>query len=97
MALRRLRKLVLATMPTETRFIISTVIRCSSTIWRREALLPSFAERCPVKLFLAGSFFDSGSERLYAYEVYTENGDSEPMIASLDLHTLAGGWRVTVG
>ena len=52
----------------------------------------AFAERCPVKLFLAGSFFDSGSERLYAYEVYTENGDSEPMIASLDLHTL--GWRV---
>lgn len=45
-----------------------------------------------MKLFLAGSFFDSGSERLYAYEVYTENGDSEPMIASLDLHTL--GWRV---
>lgn len=52
----------------------------------------AFAERCPVKLFLAGSFFDSDSERLYAYEVYTENGDSEPMIASLDLHTL--GWRV---
>lgn len=25
----------------------------------------AFAERCPVKLFLAGSFFDSGSERLY--------------------------------
>ena len=50
-----------------------------------------------MKLFLAGSFFDSDSERLYAYEVYTENGDSEPMIASLDLHTLAGGWRVTVG
>lgn len=45
-----------------------------------------------MKLFLAGSFLDSGSERLYAYEVYTENGDSEPMIASLDLHTL--GWRV---
>ena len=39
-ALRRHRKLVPATMPTETRFIISTVIRCSSTIWRREALLP---------------------------------------------------------
>ena len=43
----------------------------------------AFAERCPVKLFLAGSFFDSDSERLYAYEVYTENGDSEPMICLL--------------
>lgn len=52
----------------------------------------AFAERCPVKLFLAGSFFDSGSERLYAYEVYAENGETEPMIASLDLQTLS--WRV---
>lgn len=43
-----------------------------------------------MKLFLAGSFFDSASERLYVYEVYTENGDAEPMIASLDLNTLAG-------
>lgn len=51
-----------------------------------------FAERCPVKLFLAGSFFDSGSERLYVYEVYTENKDAEPMIASLDLNTLS--WKV---
>ncbi len=51
-----------------------------------------FAERCPVQLFLAGSFFDSGSERLYVYEVYTENKDAEPMIASLDLNTLS--WKV---
>lgn len=52
----------------------------------------AFTERCPVKLFLAGSFFDSASERLYVYEIYTESGDTEPMIASLDLNTL--GWRV---
>ena len=52
----------------------------------------AFAERCPVKLFLVGSFFDSGSERLYVYEVYTENGEVEPMIASLDLNTLS--WKV---
>lgn len=52
----------------------------------------AFAERCPVKPFLAGSFFDSGSERLYVYEVYTEREDTEPMIASLDLNTLS--WKV---
>lgn len=52
----------------------------------------AFVGRCPVRLFLAGSFFDSGSERLYAYEVYTENGGAEPMIASLDLNTL--NWKV---
>ncbi len=35
----------------------------------------AFTERCPVKLFLAGSFFDSASERLYVYEVlYREWG-----------------------
>lgn len=52
----------------------------------------AFAEQCPVQLFLAGSFFDSGSERLYVYEVYSENKDEEPMIASLDLNTL--NWKV---
>lgn len=52
----------------------------------------AFVGQCPVKLFLASSFFDYDSGRLYVYEVYTEHGDAEPMVASLDLDTL--DWRI---
>ena len=51
----------------------------------------AFAERCPVKLVSCRQFSSIVTVKVYAYEVYTENGDSEPMIASLDLHTLLEG------
>lgn len=46
-----------------------------------------FDEKCPVNLALGTNFIDTKNNRLYAYEVYHNITDEQPMIASLNLDT----------
>lgn len=53
----------------------------------------AFSSPCPVPLFLANSFIDPGSGRLYVYEaVAAEDAKGAPTVASLDLTDMS--WRV---
>ena len=50
-----------------------------------ETEIIAFDEKCPVPLKLGTNFIDQEHEKLYSYEVYLEDQDDSPTVASLDL------------
>ena len=51
-----------------------------------------FDEKCPVPLKLGTNFIDQQQDKLYSYEVYLEDEDDSPTVASLDLSSF--NWTI---
>ena len=56
-------------------------------VWTGISRTEVFKNSCPINLLLGTNFIDPDANKLYAYEVYYENQDSLPTMASLDLST----------
>lgn len=56
-------------------------------VWSGDSRVALFKEKCPVDLILGTNFIDTTRNKLYTYEVYYENTDDAPTVASLDLDT----------